>query len=372
MPARLDVRSAEGMNALAQAYVASLRAAGIGAMVANLSTRIETLRVGNRVLPLTINQSEPTGTYVCSPHTAYVRYLREELTALPLPLLRPPLAAMVSGFDRMLRAARIDDIVHLNNWLLSTNLNGGLDIGDTAALAAQMTAAYPNSIIAIRSLNGWADRKVLDALVRGGWDLFPSRQIWVIDDFGRNWQGRRDTRRDRALADAGKLAGTELDRMNDADAARIAHLYALLYLDKYSRLNPDFTPAFIKTTHDIGMLRYLVWRDQAGTIQSVAGCFGLGGELSAPIVGYDTARPASEGLYRLATYAILRTAAGEGLRVNLSSGAAGFKRNRGARPEIEYAACFVRHLPARRRLIVGMLRQALDRVGVPILRRYQL
>lgn len=372
MSAHPDIRTVEGMNRLAERYVAAAQAGGVAPLIGNLATRLETRRVGDRVLPLTINRSEPTGTYVCSPHTAYVRYLREELSTIPLRFLQPPLGAVVSGFDRLLRAARIDDIVHLNNWLLSTNLNGGLRIEDPGKLAGQLTREFPDSIIAIRSLNRWADAKLLLDLERSGWDLFPSRQVWVIGDAGKDWAGRRDTRRDRSLAGQGRFIREELSSMSPADAERISHLYGLLYLEKYSRLNPDFTSTFIKATHAIGMLRYVVFRDHAGVIQSVAGCFGLGDELSAPIVGYDTTKPPADGLYRLATFAILDTAHREGLRVNLSSGAAGFKRNRGAHPEIEYAACFVRHLSPKRRLIIGMLRQSLTRVGVPILRRYQL
>jgi hypothetical protein len=366
------LRSIEGMNAVASAYVDGLNAHGIPALVRNLVTRIETRQVGERLLAMTVNRSEPTDTYVCSPHTAFVRYLSEEISTLPVRAAHAPLRLLVSGFDKLLRAARVDDIVHLNNWLLSTNLTGGLAIPDVPRPTRSLAEEFPDAILAIRSLNEWANGELIRSLVAGGWQLIPSRQVWVIDDFSRDWSGRRDTKRDCALAGTTPLRREELQEMNDADAARISELYGLLYLQKYSRLNPDYSPGFIKLTHRIGMIRYIAFRDADGTIQSVAGCFRLGDEVTTPIVGYDTARPAEEGLYRLATWAIFDYARREGLRLNLSSGAAGFKKNRGARPQIEYSAIHVGHLSRPRRLAIGALRQALNGLAVPMMRRYQL
>jgi hypothetical protein len=125
-------------------------------------------------------------------------------------------------------------------------------------------------------------------------------------------------------------------------------------------------------THDIGMIRYLAFRDSGGSIRSVAGVFRLGDEITAPIVGYDTDAPAKLGLYRLAMYACLEHANKFGFRVHQSSGAAAFKRNRGARPEIEYTAFHVGHLPSWRKMPVRGLQAILNTIAVPIMRRYEL
>lgn len=360
------------MNALVRAYAEGFRTHGAGALIRNLATHVETRRIGEREVVLTVNRSEPTDTYVCSPHTAFVRYLREEIPTLPMRAAHRPLGLLVSGFDRLLKAARVDDIVHLNNWLLSTNLTGGLPVPDVTGLSRALTEEFPGSLLAIRSLNEWSNAELMRDLVAGGWDLVPSRQVWVIDDFARNWADRRDTKRDRDLAGTTPLRREALRQVSETDAARIAHLYGLLYLQKYSRLNPDYSPEFIRFAHEIGMLRFIVFRDEAGTIQSAVGCFRLGNEITTPIVGYDTAKPAGDGLYRLATWAIFDLAQRKGLRLNLSSGAAGFKRNRGARGVIEYSAVYARHLSRPRRLAIAALRRTLDGVAVPMMRRYQL
>ena len=48
------------------------------------------------------------------------------------------------------------------------------------------------------------------------------------------------------------------------------------------------------------------------------------------------------------------------------------KRNRGAVPAIEYTIAAVAHLPAAQRRATAVLAAALNRVGVPILRRFAL
>ena len=90
--------------------------------------------------------------------------------------------------------------------------------------------------------------------------------------------------------------------------------------------------------------------------------------MTPPIVGYDTTRPAAEGLYRIASLLYARQAAEAGVRLNGSAGAADFKRQRGARGVIEYSAMDVRGLALHRRLIVGFLAWALERFAVPMMR----
>ncbi len=55
-----------------------------------------------------------------------------------------------------------------------------------------------------------------------------------------------------------------------------------------------------------------------------------------------------------------------------SSGAAEFKRNRGASASIEYSAVYHRHLPLYRRLCWLILSPLLKKIGVPLLQKYKL
>jgi hypothetical protein len=69
---------------------------------------------------------------------------------------------------------------------------------------------------------------------------------------------------------------------------------------------------------------------------------------------------------------LIGIAARNGNLLHESSGAAQFKRNRGAVADIEYMAVFDAHLPARRRGGWSVLASVLSRIGIPIMRKYKL
>ncbi|MGR5415062.1 hypothetical protein ACPV52_20615, partial [Vibrio astriarenae] len=82
------------------------------------------------------------------------------------------------------------------------------------------------------------------------------------------------------------------------------------------------------------------FRDADGVLRAVVGVFGQGPLLTAPLVGYDTTWPQSAGLYRLLMAHVLRTTMARDAELNLSAGAAHFKRLRGGVPAIEMSAVY--------------------------------
>jgi len=222
-------------------------------------------------------------------------------------------------------------------------------------------------LIAVRSLNTWSDADLWRTFHDAGWKMLPSRQIYVTDNLEADWAGRRDTRRDLDLLAANADRIDPLAALRPGDAERIAELYAMLYLDRYSKLNPAFTAAFIAMTHQAQVFHYRGLREADGALSAVVGCFVRGGVLTTPIVGYDTARPASDGLYRIASAMLAQMAIERGCRLNGSAGAADFKRNRGARAVLEYSAYFVDHLSFARRTIISSIERLLNKLAVPIM-----
>jgi len=332
-------------------------------------TRWLALRSGDRVFPLTVNDGETGDSYVCLPHSAYVLYARQELDLVDTGALKPLLRALIAIFDKMLIVAGINRIVHVDNMLLSTNLHGGWAGEDVPAIRAALVALYPDHIIAIRSLDSWSCPNLLAACEADQWLPLASRQIWVTDDLARDWRPRNTSQNDRRMFANSGLVAEELDTMSDEDARRSAELYHMLYVGKYSPLNPVFTPAWIAMTHEEGILRYRGARDGEGRLMAVAGSLVRGGILTPPIVGYDTARPQQEGLYRIAAFLFSEVAEREELRLNGSAGAADFKRRRGAHGVIEYSALYVRHLSIWRRLALVLVAGLLDHAAVPMMRR---
>ena len=364
--------SPERRNAIAADYVAAFQREGVRAFIANLDTAVALRHWGEHALPVTINDGARGETFVCSPLVGYRDYPLEELARFPNQALVPPLRLIVRGMGAMLARAGVDRIVHVNNWMMSTNLPIALDPSLTLAQTEALIAHYPTHVLAIRSLTRRYSAPLIDALAAAGWIMLPSRQVFLLDDVAKESLPRRDSRRDDRLWQRGAYRYDEPTVIDEADAARIAHLYAMLYLEKYSWLNPAFTGNFVKLSHEIGLIKYLVLRDAQGTIQAFGGLVEIGGHATMPLLGYDTSVDQSEGLYRLAFHAGTLHAASHGLRLNMSSGATAFKRHRGATPEMEFTAFHVRHLARARRLPFALLQAIARHVGMPILQRYDL
>lgn len=348
-----------------RSYIAAVARGGARAMVSNVRTRWLALASTGRVLPVTVNDGAFGDSYVCLPHSAYILYgLREmELVGVRGGALLSPL---VRAAGRLLLAAGINRIVHIDNWLLSTNLHGDWDGANLPAIRAALTERFPQHILAIRSVDDWSSPALAAAARNDDWVMVPSRQIWVTDDLERDWQQRNAYGNDRRLI---ARSGLSLEPAIATDAARIADLYHQLYVGKYSALNPVFTPRFVSETLASGLIDYRVARAPHGQIMAVAGLLARGNVATPPVVGYDTGAPLSAGLYRIASWLFGQAAMERGLRLHGSSGAAEFKRLRGAHGVIEYWAMHVAHLSPHRRLAIRSLAGLLERYAVPMMQR---
>jgi hypothetical protein len=284
------------------------------------------------------------------------------------------LLTTVSGV--LLSAARIDRLVQVNNWLLSTNIYpSDWDGDDLKAMTALLVERWPDHAIGFRSLNGFSNPVVLERLRSLGYLALPSRQVYIFD--GRlgpdaPFRMRHNVAIDTRLLRRGAYRIVREETTSDADLERLEQLYNLLYLEKYCRLNPQFTAAWLRCGQRDGWLELLTLRNAEGRIDGVVGWFGAGGIISAPIVGYDTGVPAKEGLYRMLTALCIEEAARRRWVLNFSSGAAHFKRLRGGAPEIEYSMVYVRHLPAGRRAAWRALQIASTAVAAPLLKAFRL
>ncbi|MBK6801174.1 MAG: GNAT family N-acetyltransferase [Novosphingobium sp.] len=364
-----DPAQMRALGSLPATFAASLAEQGTPQFIANASSAMLLARVNGHDLPLTVDDGGHGRSYVASPHSAYVDYARREMDLVGLRHGRRAVGAVLGLTDRLLRAARINRAVHVDNWLLSTNLHGDWQGEGLPQLRAALCERYPDHFLILRTLDAWSCPRLLDAARRDGWIMAPARQIWVTDDLSRDWLPRKDRLNDRRILRRSGLTIEEPEQLSSADCERIAHLYALLYLDKYSPLNPAFTPAFIALLDRTGLTRFRLARRDDGTIMAVAGMIARGGHATCPVVGYDTARPQHEGLYRIACYLASEWTLERGLSLHGSAGAAQFKRARGARGEIEYMAIHARHLSAPRRAAARLLAGVLQAAVVPMMRR---
>jgi hypothetical protein len=350
-------------------YMAALAREGTAAFVANARSAPMLLCHGDRCLPVTVDNGGHGGSYVASPHSAYVLYAREEMDMVGIQRFRWAGNAMLTILDRVLRGIDFNRAVHLDNWLLSTNLHGDWSGSELPAMRAFLAGRFPGHFLILRSLDAWSCPALLESARADGWILLPARQIWVVDDLARDWRPRHNHANDRrALARSGLMV-EDLAQVGADDAARIARLYRQLYVDRYSALNPVFTDRFVTLTAETGLCHYRVARAESGQIMAVAGMVVRNGIMTPPVVGYATERPRRETLYRIASYMFSDWALQRGLALHGSAGAADFKRRRGAQGVIEYMAVHAGHLAPPRRRAVHLLASLLERIMVPMMRK---
>jgi hypothetical protein len=375
-------QAAEGVTSYPSGWASRLtedtrRTGGTEHLAPNIAVCFETVQVAGLTLPLTrprttTPSSRPPQSYVVSPRSHFIHYAREELGELRSPAVRALAARAIDALDLLTRTAHLDDIVLVGNALVSTNLQPDLPEAAVTALTAELTARHPRLALGWRSVHGRATR-LPETLRRAGYRLIPSRSVLFLPTRGTEWQSLRDCRRDRTLLETEGYSLREAPQdttgaSDETTRRRIADLYDLLYVDKYSALNPRYTPEFIAIAQRSGLLRFVLL-ERDGRIDAAFGYTIAHGLLAAPVVGYDTALPQELGLYRMLTYAIARTAHEAGVDLHASSGVADFKRNRGADAELECTAVFTRHLPWPRRAGWAVLDLVVRRIAVPLVQR---
>ncbi|KUM27146.1 hypothetical protein AU467_18055 [Mesorhizobium loti] len=364
----------ENNPAKVEAFVSLFNEIPVRDLIANLTTKVETFEIAGRAFPLTLSDAdEAPNCHICCPSSAYIDYAIDETRNFAAhPLLRRALQALIGACAPLVRTSGLDHQVQANNWLYSTNPVPLLDRQTVAALRSALVERFPDRAIVIRSLNEIADPATIAALKAEGFRMLAARQIYIFAD-----RSAAPTMTKNMKLDRKQLGTTHFERVGDgdfseADYARAEQLYKMLYLEKYTPLNPHYTARYIAEMHRRGVISLAGLRRPGGELVAVTGLFENGGTLTQPIVGYDTGLPLGEGLYRMVMAFAQDHATARGLFFNMSAGAAGFKRLRGAIAAIEYSAVYAGHLPRRRRLAIRVIESLLAMVGIPLLRRFEL
>lgn len=358
---------------LVERFVGVFQSQPVPELIANLQTEVRQIEVEGRVYPLTLNEPVKGGTcYICDSVTAYVDYaLYETRNFAAHPALLKAVRGLIRACAPLVRSSGLDHQVQVNNWLLSTIPVPTLTRSAVAAFRNRLTQAHPAHALVIRSLNERADGASLQALLAEGFRLLPARQIYLYGDTSA--PPSANMKRDMQALARTHLVPAGNDEFDATDFARSAELYEMLYIAKYTPLNPRYTAAYLSRMHGAGIIRLRGLRDpEDGRLVAVTGLFENGRTLTQPIVGYDTSRPLREGLYRMIMAMAQDNARSQGLFFNMSAGAAAFKRHRQALPVIEYTAVYAGHLSGPRRRAIAIMERVLTRIGIPLLERFEL
>ncbi|OKP90546.1 hypothetical protein A3844_05850 [Paenibacillus helianthi] len=354
----------------AQQYVSALLEHSVEHFIANVRTAVKVVAVDGLPIPISVNEAEYANSYVCSPYTHYVSYAREELALLNNQLLEGTLAALLRGMGHLLRTARFNRVVQVNNWLLSTNLYPPVNPDQLLKVLDFLRCEYPGYTLLFRSLSQETSGPIMDALSSYGCKWVPSRQIYLLQHPAGS-KAKWLVKRDRALLDKHGYTVEGPDQITEKDIPRIVELYELLYIHKYSEHNPKFTAAYIRLALEKRTLHVHGLRKN-GRLDAVLGFYSREGAMTAPLFGYDTSLPQSTGLYRMLSAVLIDLAASRGELLHESSGVGQFKRNRGAVAATEFSAVYDKGTSWLNRSGWAFLGLLLRRVGIPLIQKLKL
>jgi len=318
------------------------------------NTELMIAKVDDVIIPITVTDFHLENSYTVSPYNHYIAYGGyEEIKLIGNPFVEALIGSLLGPLSWFFRRAEFDRVAYVNNYMLSTNLYPSVNSDQLSALCEALPKWFPDRAIVFRSVDGLKNPRLMEVLKEQGYDLALSRQIWFMEpqEFIRTRQYKEDVRALRSHAYE-VVNGQDL---SDEELARALHLYNLLYLEKYSHYNPQFTLEFMKLARDEHILHLRALK-RDGRINAVMGFFIRNGAMTQPLFGYDTSMPQEEGLYRLLTLVTLREGLERNLLVHASSGVGKFKKVRGGKSVIEYNAVFTDHLPVKRRLPWKLIR----------------
>jgi hypothetical protein len=355
-------------------YWLPLMAAQLSDRICNVRADLYIMGIDGMFLPIAVTDFNLDNSYVCSIYNHYISYSLAELATLQNPALEAMIAGVIRGAGLLFQAGQVDRAVYVNNWLLSTNLYGDLTADQIRRITEFLVDRFPDRAILWRSLNAARGEQQLDAYRQNHYRLLGSRQIYWFDatKFDQLKQSQRwHIRRDLRLLDQYPYEVIVDQEILLTHSDRLIELYNLLYIEKYFDYNPQFTTKFLEAALHNPQFCFKALQLN-GAIEGVVGFYVLNGVMTAPILGYNTSLSPKLGLYRLLSALLAQEALHRRLQLNESSGAASFKQNRGGLSQIEYSAIYDRHLPWHRQQSWAILQLIVDRVAIPLIKKYQL
>jgi len=345
-------------------------------LVENASQEVQILQINQLVLPLIIAQKyHPQTTYLNSALVQYFDLAKEEIEMefKGKRSLRAYIAPTVINFMKgIFKGLGFEKTVFVNNWLLSTNLYPSLSAEQIKESLALLKKTFPQHAIVFRSVNEYTDKDLLENLIKNGLKGIISRPLLMLDPADKGYQKKRMFKMDEKLWKKNKkYHWTDAQELSSEEITRIRDLYEALYRVKYSNYNPDYKESLIKIWLKTNFMDFKLLR-QEDKIVGVTAFFKRNGILTTPFIGYDQEIPISEGLYRFLNLRLMEEAISEGLILNMSSGAAHFKRLRGGTSCLEYNVVRYHHHPWSQKIPWKIYHQVSQKIAIPAIQKYQL
>jgi hypothetical protein len=311
----------------------------------NISSSLTILKINDKFIPISINDKEYLNSYVTSIFS-YLPYAQEEMLRHKQNLLYYLTRPLFFFLSLWFKRSKINKIVTVNNYLLSTNLYDDFTEQEIYSLHQYLIENFPDHSILFRSLNNTLEKKLIHTLKKIKYSLITSRSIYFFhpDNYDsiankKRWINRKDEK----LLMQKDITLISHNQFSKADIPIIKKLYDMLYLEKYSSFNPQFSIQFFENAlkNNAFILQGIRYQ---GKLVGIIGYFEQCNVIATPIVGYDTTLPHKLGLYRMLTSLVIQHSLQTKKIFHMSSGVGHFKRQRGAVQEFENMGIYSNHL----------------------------
>lgn len=316
-----------------------------GHKIDQLSAKFYCYQQQGLIVPATLSGANSgdviNNSYVVSPLTLITGYAKDEIPKVRFSVLRWLSYKLIKCVEKPLQLAGVGNVQTLNNQCLSTNMySAGWSIIDLPALRQQALNTSNKHALVLRSLNDAQHAPIIERCEKDGWLAIVTRQVYLHIDWQTVVAGK-DLKHDLKLLKQPQWQFKKLFSTSDIKRAKV--LYDMLYLQKYSEHNIQFTLSYFIYAVQAGLLAVYGLFYQ-GQMLATVGMVIIENNMTCPILGYDTQQPQKLALYRRASAFTIDYAKRHDLNFNMSSGAPDFKRNRRAKACIEYSYVYCQHL----------------------------
>lgn len=355
-------------GAYAKKFLEPLVKEGVHRFVNNIDTEMGILIVGDLSLPVTINDAQYDNSFVCSPFGHYVSYSSIVLDNLKNPLLKSTAGFFLKIYESFMKRGKINRVVIVNNWLFTTNPSPKIDPATLKTINDYLQDKFPDRAIIFRSITKKTCSECYDALNKTGYHLIASRYMYILDGSNESVFHTRIFKSDLKHFRERDLILSNHSDIKESDIPKLQELYHALYIQKYSKLNPQFNQRFFRHLLKNELLQIFAAKDAEGYV-GVVGYFCRDKQMISPLFGYNPALDI-KGVYRFLSTILLLEAQKQKAVFNQSAGGSFYKKIRRAEGEMEYTAVYMKHLPFHRKIPWWILKLVINSLGKMYMKQY--
>lgn len=340
-------------NTYSKTFLLSFIKNGTKYYIDNIEARINALSIDSYVIPIVIVDEQYENSFVCSPYGHYISYALECSDRIfKQKFVRSIINGFVKCLGSTLRLGKVNKIIYVNNWLFPTDLHHkNIKQEHVEAITRHLINHFPEYAIAFKSINDSTLPQLSEALENCQYDSIVTRQIFLTDTKKEEIFQTRIFKSDLKLLKECSSTFTVVDKneLNQADLEKILALYKHLYVEKYSKLNPQHNQNFFDLVYKSDLIQIKAIKKN----QEIDGFFGYfirDGIMTAPLFGYNEKQSDNKSLYRLLSTLLTLEAKEKGCLLHQSAGASFYKKVRRAEPHMESMSVYTKHLSFLRQL----------------------